>query len=390
MKSTLLQMTQDILSSMSSDEVNSIGDSPEALQVAHIIRQKYFDIISRVDLTDHQQLFQLQPSTDPLSPVLMYVPDGISDVKWIKYFDSNSLDGNTATDFAHDVNTDINPNSGSGAPKWSSLSTTTNSIGTGTKTFTVSAGLKITVGDTAVCTSTGNVSMSGTVTAYTSQLGTLVLNVTGTNGTGTFSQWNIVQGNTIATGPGYLYVTVLPNEDFINMVTAFSLNDQGVQSFTLSDNSNGFNGNFTFYYKNYMQPCYCTVISNHYVIFDGYDNSQDDTLQTSKTMCLGSVIPSFNMNDSFIPDLSEEQFPLLLNEAKELAFFELKQMAHPLADREVQRGWSSVQKKKAVINRPTYFDELPGFGRKRGYYGYRGSYYTGFNDSNSNARGGLY
>lgn len=384
-------MTQDILSSMSSDEVNSIGDTTESLQVANMIRQKYFDILSRVDLTDHQQLFQLQGSVDPTSPVLMYVPAGISDVKWIKYFDSNSLDGNTATDFAHDLNTDITPNSGSGAPKWSTLSTTSNSIGTGSKTWIAGQGLKISIGDTAIATGPGNVSMSGTVTAYVSGTGSLTINVINTNGVGTFSSWSIIQGNFVPTGPGYLYVTVLNNEEFINMVAAFTTQDLNTQSFTLADTSNGFNGNFTFYYKNDRQPIYCTIISNHYVIFDSYDLTQDSTLQSSKTMCLGTVIPTFQMTDSFVPDLAEEQFPLLLNEAKELAFYELKQQPHPLADREVKRGWSSVQKKKAVINRPTYFDELPGFGRRRGYYGYRGSYFTGLNDSYSgNSRGALY
>lgn len=389
MKLTLLDMTQTILSAMSSDEVNSISDTAESMQVATIIRNKYFDIRSRVDLPDHQQLFQLQPSIDPTSPVLMYIPQGISDVKWLKYFDANSLDGSTANDFAHDINTDIKPSSGSGAPKWSSLSTTTNSITTGLKTWTVALGMKISIGDTANAVTTGNASMSGTVTAYSSITGQLTVNVTSTNGVGSYSSWTISQGNSIATGPGYLYVTILPSDEFIDMVSAYNLANKGVQTFTLTDTSNGFNGNFTFNYRNDRQPTYATIISNYYVIFDSYDNTQDSTLQSSKTMGLGTVIPVFKMQDNFIPDLAEEEFPLLLNEAKELAFFELKQLAHPLADREVKRGWSSVQKKKAVLNRPTYFDELPGFGRKRGYYGYRSGYYAGVNDK-YNTRGGLY
>jgi hypothetical protein len=389
MKYTLLQMTQDILSSMSSDEVNSISDTPEALQVATIIKHKYFDIINRVELPDHQQLFQLQPSIDPVSPVLMTVPAGIADIKWVKYFDSNSLDGNTATDFAHDLNTDITPSSGNSGPRWSSISTSTATIQLGTVTFTVAHGLKISLGDLAIATTTGNANMSGTVTAYTSSTGQLTLNITSTNGVGTYSTWTINQGSSIPTGPGYLYVPILPNDEFIDMVNGLSLQDQSVQSFVLSDNSNQFNGNFTFYYRNNKTPSYCTIISNLYVIFDSYDNTQDSTLQSSKTMVCGMVIPTFQMVDTFIPDLAEEQFQLLVNEAKELAFFELKQQIHPLADREVKRGWSAIQKKKAVINRPTFFDELPGFGRKRGYYGYRNGYYSGDNQY-INSRGSLY
>jgi hypothetical protein len=45
-KMTLLEMTQDILSDMDSDEVNSINDSVESLQVAQIIKTTYFNIVN--------------------------------------------------------------------------------------------------------------------------------------------------------------------------------------------------------------------------------------------------------------------------------------------------------------------------------------------------------
>lgn len=303
MKLTLLQMTQDILSAMSSDEVNSISDTVESLQVATIIKQKYYDIINRLDLPNHEQLIQLQPSINPNIPVVMYVPDGVDEFKWIKYFDSNVLDGDSADDFAHDLNTDL------------------------TNTLTPSG----------------------------------------------------------VAPPGYLYVSILSNEEFINMVAAFNPEDTDVFSYTLSDTNNQFPGNFTLYAKNDKQPQYCTILSNYYILFDGYDSTQDSTLQANKTMAMGLVIPTFQMVDTFIPDLTEEQFPLLYNEAKSLAFYELKQQPHQLAMQESQRGWGVIQKKKAVINRPTYFDELPGFGRKKGYYGYR----SGITTMN-NRGGGLY
>jgi len=304
MKQTLLQMTQDILSSMSSDEVNSISDNAESLQVATIIRTKYNDIINRLGLPDHDQFIQLNPSLNPSSPVLMTLPSGISEIKWIKYFDSNTLDGNTATDFSHDLNIDItsSQNSDSNAP------------------------------------------------------------------------------------PGYLYVTILPNDEFIDMVQGFNPKNTNTATYSFYDASNNYPGTYTLYYKTNQQPVYCTVISNFYVLFDGYDNTQDSTLQSSKTMVCGRVIPPFQMVDTFIPDLSEDLFPLLFNEAKSLAWQELKQQQHPLAMREVERYWSIIQKTKAVVNRPSYFDELPGFGRKRGYYGYRG----GFWGYPENKRGGLY
>lgn len=81
------------------------------------------------------------------------------------------------------------------------------------------------------------------------------------------------------------------------------------------------------------------------------------------------------MQDSFIPDLDDEQFTLLLNEAKALAYFELKQSAHPKAEQEIKRGWSSVQKNKSVVNSPGYFNELPNYGRRGSWANSRPSYF---------------
>ena len=45
-KMTLLEITQDIMSDMDSDNVNSINDSVEALQVAQVVKTTYYNIIS--------------------------------------------------------------------------------------------------------------------------------------------------------------------------------------------------------------------------------------------------------------------------------------------------------------------------------------------------------
>lgn len=373
MKYTLLEMTQDILSRMSSDEVNSISDTTESLQVANIIKQKYFDIINRVPLPEHEQLIQLDPSLDATMPVLMYVPDGIADIKWLKYFDSNILDGTQPDDFDHDLNTDI-------VPPWTTTSVTSNTIALGAHTFTVGAGLTAVATNAVICIS-GTNTMTGTVTSYSGT--TMVVNITDISGSGTYTSWIIQEDQGSVAPPGYLYVTILPTNQFIDMVNSFNPQETNVDSFTFSDTSNNFDGNFTFYYKTDRQPLYCTIISNYYVIFDSYDNTQDTTLQSSKTMAWGRIIPFWSNTDDFIPNLAEEQFQLLVNEAVALAFYELKQQPHALAMQETKRGWSNIQKNKAVTQRPTYFNELPNFGRRSGvYYGTRGfgnGYSQGFN-----------
>ena len=372
-KFTNLEMVQEILSAMSSDEVNSVSDSPESLQVLQILKRKYYDIISRGDLPEHNQVFQLTPSLDNDSPVLMYIPDGIGHVEWLKYYDTNPLDNDTQNDqfgaySQHDTNVDLQPNAGG----WSTTSTTTNTIGLGTKTFTVPSGLLIQVGNIATASASGSSSsMTGTVQSYTGT--TLVLSITSDEGSGSFSNWLLTNTNGVTNVPGYKYVIMLPITQFLDMVNTFNMSENQVESFTFSDTSNNFNGNFTFLYRNDRQPQYCCILSNYYVIFDSYDNTQDSTLQGSKTMCFGQVVPTFLMTDTFIPDLDAQQFPLLINEAKALAFYELKQQPHQLAMQEVKRQWSTVQKNKSINNRPRYFDEFPNFGRRSGnYYGTRG------------------
>jgi len=58
-KLTLLEMTQDIMSDMDSDDVNSINDSVEALQVAQIIKTTYYNIIDGKNYAFLYELFQV-------------------------------------------------------------------------------------------------------------------------------------------------------------------------------------------------------------------------------------------------------------------------------------------------------------------------------------------
>ena len=83
-KMTLLEMTQDILSDMDSDEVNSINDSVESLQVAQIIKTTYFNIIEGRDYPHLNELFQLEAGT-VARPTHMKIPETIENVNWVKY-----------------------------------------------------------------------------------------------------------------------------------------------------------------------------------------------------------------------------------------------------------------------------------------------------------------
>lgn len=85
MKYTLLEIVQRVLGSMDADEVSSISETPEANDIAHIVKSCYYDIVGFNNLDDHLGVFKFEASGDNLKPTLMTVPAEISRVDWVKY-----------------------------------------------------------------------------------------------------------------------------------------------------------------------------------------------------------------------------------------------------------------------------------------------------------------
>lgn len=84
-KMTLLEMTQNILSSMNSDEVNSITDTVESQQVAMEIETTYLDLYSNRDIPEFEGIITLDWPGDTDFPNALQVPAEDIRIKWIKY-----------------------------------------------------------------------------------------------------------------------------------------------------------------------------------------------------------------------------------------------------------------------------------------------------------------
>lgn len=91
-KMTVLDMVQDILSDMDSDEVNSINDTIEAMQVAQIIKTTYFNIMDGKNWPHLKQFFQLEASNNTARPNYMKLPENILEVVTLKYNKKNTTD----------------------------------------------------------------------------------------------------------------------------------------------------------------------------------------------------------------------------------------------------------------------------------------------------------
>ncbi len=89
--------------------------------------------------------------------------------------------------------------------------------------------------------------------------------------------------------------------------------------------------------RNDMPPTVWTSFDDKTLVFDSYDKAVDDTIQSSKIQAFGYITPSWEMIDNFIPELPEEAFTLLTEEAKSKASVKLRQQADPKAEQEATR-----------------------------------------------------
>jgi hypothetical protein len=257
-KPTLLDICQEILSSMDSDEINSLSDTVEAGQVAMIVRRVYLDLCARLNLNEHFDLFQLTASGDPALPIVMYRPETVDQILWLKY-DMRLL---------------------------------------------------------------------------------------------------------IADPVSFQNVTYTPPSTFFDRMFMMNSSEDNVETATLDVDGDS----FTLLYRTDRHPSHWTSLDDSTLIFDSHLLTLDTTLQKSKTNCYGLMSQTFDItDDDFIPNLDAQQFPLLINEAKALAWAELKQATHARAEREARRQHAQTQKnKRAVPSTGLYpnYNNVIGYGRK--------------------------
>lgn len=82
---TLLEIVQGILDETDGDEVNSITDTTESMQVASIVRQVFYDIVEEMDIPALVTLGALEGLGDTLRPNIMQIPENYNKILWIKY-----------------------------------------------------------------------------------------------------------------------------------------------------------------------------------------------------------------------------------------------------------------------------------------------------------------
>lgn len=113
--------------------------------------------------------------------------------------------------------------------------------------------------------------------------------------------------------------------EFIDWTLGLDITQDNVE--TVTDKESGAVYNI----RNDKDPSFYTIISGKYLIFDSYNGEFENTLQGRHCLCYGHTLPEFKMEDDFVPDLQEQQFPILLSRAK------------TAADMEVRGNWNQIE-----------------------------------------------
>ena len=94
MKKTLLQIVQNILSDLDSEDVNSISDTVEAMQIARVVENTFYNIVATRDVPEHTSMLKLTALSDSARPTHFQYPDNVKSVTdvWYDKSDDSSFE----------------------------------------------------------------------------------------------------------------------------------------------------------------------------------------------------------------------------------------------------------------------------------------------------------
>lgn len=246
-KLSLLDIVQDIANDLETDEINSINDTVESLQISQIVKTTYFEMMANRNWPHLKRTFQLD-ATVTTTPTHMKLPVDVKEVVVLSYNTKKVTD----------------------------------------------------------------------------------------------------------TKAKYQYITYLENEEFLRKMNNLNSDNSNIDIITDVDG-------IDLIIRNDKAPEWYTSFDDEHVVFDSYDNAVDTLLQTSKTQVIGYISPSWTNSDTFVPDLPEEAFPALIEEAKSTAFVVLKQAANEKAEQKAQRQHRWLSRKAWRVSGGVRY---PNFGRR--------------------------
>lgn len=84
-KMTLLQIVQNVLSSMEADNVNSIGDTVESAAIARTAEETYYELMAYGDWPHLVGTYSLTSLSDSAKPNYLEIPDEYKNIQYLSY-----------------------------------------------------------------------------------------------------------------------------------------------------------------------------------------------------------------------------------------------------------------------------------------------------------------
>lgn len=92
-KMTLLEIVQKVLVSINGDEVSSISDTVEAMSIANIVEDVYFNLITNTVIPEHRELLKVEGLASVTYPNYLQLPAGTENITSFRY--DNTTDVST-------------------------------------------------------------------------------------------------------------------------------------------------------------------------------------------------------------------------------------------------------------------------------------------------------
>jgi len=133
--------------------------------------------------------------------------------------------------------------------------------------------------------------------------------------------------------------------EFLDRQLALDTTQSNIDSVTVNDG-------VTIGVMNDRVPTEWTSFDEENIIFNAYDVANEASgVTVGSSVILAEYIPTWTMSDSFIPDLPERMFPLLLNEALSVASLDIKQEANQKAEQNARRHYIRMKNLEAQVKR---------------------------------------
>lgn len=142
--------------------------------------------------------------------------------------------------------------------------------------------------------------------------------------------------------PKFDYVTYMSQERFLELVHARSSAASNTQAMILDSGHN-------IYILNDQSPTNWTVMDGYdNIVFDSYDALIETNLQTNRSLAYGDIKPTLSLADGSIPDLSDELFSTLKNDARAFYFDVFKDGVTKKVDERDRRSTVRAQRKRHI------------------------------------------